>query len=85
MVPEGLQYQSVQEIVSKIRNLGMNAVRLTYATEMIDQMYDNEQDVPIRTAFVRALGQENGTVVFEKVLDKNPTFSRDITRIQASY
>lgn len=87
MVPEGLQYQSVRDIVSKIKSLGMNAVRLTYSTEMIDQIYDNggPQDVPIRTAFVRTLGQENGTVVFEKILEKNPTFSKDITRIQASY
>lgn len=37
MVPEGLQYQSVETIVSKIKSLGMNSIRLTYATELIDQ------------------------------------------------
>lgn len=31
MIPEGLQYQPIAAIVSKIRSLGMNAIRLTYA------------------------------------------------------
>lgn len=34
-LPEGLQYQSINTIVSKIKSLGMNVVRLTFATEMI--------------------------------------------------
>lgn len=85
MVPEGLQYQAVQDIVHKISSLGMNAVRLTYATEMIDQIYNHGMvDVPISSSFVKALGQENGTTVFGKVLEKNPTFPSDITHIQAS-
>ncbi|KAJ8107951.1 hypothetical protein ONZ43_g6573 [Nemania bipapillata] len=45
----------------------MNAIRLTYAIEMIDQYYDNgEQDITIQTAFVDALGQEDGTAIYNK-------------------
>lgn len=85
MVPEGLQYQSIHDIVAKIKSLGMNAVRLTYATEMIDQIYDNGmKDVLVGDSFVRALGQANGTFMFGKVLEKNPTFARNITHIQVS-
>jgi hypothetical protein len=56
MVPEGLQYESIQSIVSKIKSLGMNVIRLTYAIEMIDDILDDGGDVSIRTAFQRALG-----------------------------
>jgi hypothetical protein len=41
MIPEGLQYQSIESIVSKIKSLGMNVIRLTYAIEMIDDILDN--------------------------------------------
>ena len=83
MVPEGLQYQSVQFIVSKIKGLGMNVVRLTYATQMVDEIFDNGgQDIPIQTAFIRALGQDNGTAVYDKVLKNNPAFGPATTRLQ---
>ncbi|KAI0875573.1 glycoside hydrolase superfamily [Hypoxylon argillaceum] len=83
MIPEGLQYQSVETIVSKIKSLGMNAVRLTYAIEMIDQYYDNgEQDITIQTAFIDALGQEDGTTIYNKVVANNPSFGNGTTRLQ---
>lgn len=85
MIPEGLQYQSVATIVSKIKSLGMNVIRLTYATEMIDQIYSNGGvDIPISKAFTTALGATNGPKVFNQVLAKNPTFSSSITRLQVS-
>lgn len=34
MVPEGLQYQSIETIVSRVKSLGMNVIRLTYAIEV---------------------------------------------------
>lgn len=34
MVPEGLQYQSIETIVSRVKGLGMNVIRLTYAIEV---------------------------------------------------
>lgn len=34
MIPEGLQYQSIETIVSRVKSLGMNVIRLTYAIEV---------------------------------------------------
>lgn len=85
MIPEGLQYQSVANIVAKLTEAGINVIRLTYAIELIDQIYENGGvDVPVSTAFVEALGQENGTAVFQEVLKANPTFSENITRLEVS-
>ncbi|KAI0401941.1 glycoside hydrolase superfamily [Xylaria palmicola] len=83
MIPEGLQYQSIETIVSKIKSLGMNAIRLTYATEMIDQYYENgEQDVTMQRAFADALGEEAGMGVYDKVVANNPSFGPETTRLQ---
>ncbi|KKY39576.1 putative glycoside hydrolase family 5 protein [Diaporthe ampelina] len=83
MVPEGLQYQSIETIVSKIKSVGMNSIRLTYATELIDQIYmNNGADISIQQSFVNALGQDNGTDIFNKVIAKNPSFSSNTTRLQ---
>lgn len=83
MIPEGLQYQSIETIVSKIKSIGMNSVRLTYAIELIDQIYENGGvDIPIGTAFINALGSENGTKVLNQVMDKNPSFTPYTTRLQ---
>lgn len=85
MIPEGLQYQSVAYIVSKLKEIGMNAVRLTYAIEMIDQIYENGgEDIPLSQAFISALGEANGTTVFNQVLAANPDFSTNITRLGVS-
>lgn len=85
MIPEGLQYQSVASIVALIKDAGMNVIRLTYAIELIDQIYENGGvDVPVSTAFVNALGEANGTSVFQEVLSKNPTFAENITRLEVS-
>ncbi|KAK7960923.1 glycoside hydrolase family 5 protein [Apiospora saccharicola] len=84
MLPEGLQYQSVSSIVSKIKSLGMNAVRLTYAIEMVDQIVANgNRDIPIAKAFIDALGQENGTAVLQQVLRNHQgLFDENTTRLQ---
>lgn len=83
MIPEGLQFQSVANIIAQIKSTGMNVIRLTYAIEMIDQIYDNGgTDIPVLTAFVNALGEDNGTAVFQEVLAANPGFSEDITRLE---
>lgn len=85
MLPEGLQYQSISDIVSKIKGLGMNVIRLTYAIEMVDQITNNGgKDIPIQTAFVNALGQQNGSAVYAKVVANNPTFNAATTRLQVS-
>ena len=83
MVPEGLQYQSIQTIVSDIKSLGMNVVRLTYAIQMIDQIYDNDgDDIDLQTAFVDALGDDNGTSVLAAVLANNPQFTESTKRLE---
>lgn len=82
MLPEGLQYASVESIVSKIKELGLNVIRLTYAIEMIDQIYENGgRDVPILTALTEALGTENGTKIYNDVLANNPSFNSHTTRL----
>lgn len=83
MIPEGLQHQSIPAIVSKTKSLGMNAIRLTYATEMIDQIYDNgREDITIETALINALGRENGTQVLDSIIKNNPAFSPTTTRLE---
>lgn len=83
MIPEGLQYQSVEEVLSDIKSIGMNAIRLTYATELVDQIYNNNgEDVDLKTAFEEGLGKENGTLVLERVLENNPSFSPETKRLE---
>ena len=84
MVPEGLQYSSIESIVSKIKSLGMNAIRLTYAIEMIDDIFDGGGDVDLKTTFTNALGDENGVAVYNKVTANNPQFGPDTTRMEVS-
>ncbi|CAN8105372.1 unnamed protein product [Discula destructiva] len=83
MIPEGLQYQSVANIVAKLTEAGINVIRLTYAIELIDQIYENGGvDVSVSTALANALGETNGTIVFQKILEANPAFGEDITRLE---
>ena len=83
MLPEGLQYQSIQSIVSKLKDLGMNVIRLTWSIELVDQIYENGgKDVTLKSAFTSALGQDNGTAIFNKVIKNNPQFSETTTRLQ---
>lgn len=82
MVPEGLQYQSIEKIVSDIKSLGMNSIRLTYAIQMVDQIFDNNgNDIDIKTAFTNGLG-DDGADVLAKVLSSNPQFTESTTRLQ---
>jgi hypothetical protein len=84
MIPEGLQYQSIENIVGKIKGLGMNSVRLTYATELVDTLLDrgNLGDITVRDSLTKALGENNGSEVFKKILKNNPQFSEKTTRFQ---
>ncbi|KAI1499096.1 glycoside hydrolase superfamily [Biscogniauxia marginata] len=83
MIPEGLQYQSIESVVSKIKSLGMNAIRLTYAIELIDDIYaNNGQDTTVKASFINALGETNGTRVYNEFIAKNPSFGDTTTRLQ---
>jgi hypothetical protein len=83
MLPEGLQYSSVASIVSKVKSLGMNVIRLTFAIQMIDEYYANgEKDTPIGQSIRTALGEANGTKILAQVLAQNPTFTANTTRLE---
>ncbi|KAF1957223.1 glycoside hydrolase [Byssothecium circinans] len=82
MIPEGLQHASVASIVSWIPKSGLNSVRLTFATEMIDDIYSNSANQTLEKSVLNALGTDNGTVVLQQILDKNPEFTKETTRLQ---
>ncbi|KAI9148209.1 Glycosyl hydrolase 5 family protein [Paramyrothecium foliicola] len=83
MIPEGLQYRSVEQIVSQITSVGMNAIRLTFAIQMVDQIFANcGKDISLEQAFFRGLGTENGTRILEQVLEHNPSFTASTTRFE---
>jgi hypothetical protein len=82
MIPEGLQYQSIENIVGKIAELGFNAVRLTFAIEMVDDILDGGGDVSLAQTLTNALGQTNGTVVLQEIVTNNPQFTPNTTRLQ---
>lgn len=83
MIPDGLHYQSIESVITKIKSTGMNAIRLTYAIQMIDDIYSkNGQDTTVRQSFINALGQTNGAKVYSQFLAKNPSFNDSTTRLQ---
>ncbi|KAI1332502.1 glycoside hydrolase family 5 protein [Xylariaceae sp. FL0255] len=82
MIPEGLQYQSIATIVSMMKSVGMNAIRLTYAIQMVDEIYENGKDTTVQQSFITALGQTNGTSAYAKFIAKNPSFNSTTTRLQ---
>ncbi|KAI7284942.1 hypothetical protein KC345_g1975 [Hortaea werneckii] len=64
MVPEGLEWSSVDDILDMIQSVGFNFIRLTYAVEMVDQIYASDgNDVPLDIAMINGLGYANGTKV----------------------
>jgi hypothetical protein len=85
MLPEGLEYQSIANIVGKISQTGFNTVRLTFAIEMIDDVLDNGGDVSLNDTLVNALGVENGTVILGDILNNNPQFTAETTRLQVGH
>jgi hypothetical protein len=82
MLPEGLGYSPISCIVQKIYDTGFNAVRLTFAIEMVDDILDNGGDVTLNDTLTRALGQTNGTIMLGRILANNPQFTAETTRLQ---
>lgn len=82
MIPEGLQYQSIKTLVSHIKGFDLNVVRLTFAIEMVDDILDNGGDVSLKTSLINALGQSNGAVILNQILQNNPQFTETTTRLQ---
>lgn len=83
MIPEGLQYNSIRNITTMVKDLGFSVVRLTFATEMIDDLYDNDmKDTTIAESLDNALGEANGTKILDQILEHNPNFSERTTRLE---
>lgn len=82
MLPEGLQYNSAANIAALIKSLGMNVVRLTYAIEMVDDIYSNAGDQTLSATLNNALGTTNGPKVLAEILKNNPSFTAQTTRLQ---
>lgn len=82
MIPEGLSHQSIAAIVQKIADFGFNTVRLTFATEMVDDILDNGGDVTLVDALTIAMGQDNATELLMDILLSNPGFTPQTTRLE---
>lgn len=83
MVPEGVEWSSVRDILDLAKSVGFNFVRLTYAVEMVDQIYaSNGSDVPLNVAMINGLGYENGTKVTKEIVEKNPGWTKDTARFE---
>ncbi|WQF87077.1 Putative glycoside hydrolase, family 5, glycoside hydrolase superfamily [Colletotrichum destructivum] len=82
MIPEGLQYQSVEHIVRRIAETGFNSVRLTFASEMVDDIVERGGDVSLKTTLQNALGPENGTAVMAQIIKNNPAFGEGTRRLE---
>ncbi|KAK2774481.1 cellulase family protein [Colletotrichum kahawae] len=82
MLPEGLQFQNISHIVTKIAETGFNSVRLTFATEMVDDIVDKGGDITIKATLEKALGAENGTKVMKQIVSNNPGFSESTKRLE---
>jgi len=83
MIPEGLEWQSADAIIEKIANVGYNFICLTYAIEMVDDIYlRNGSDVPLEVAMINALGYENGTKVTNEIVARNPGWNASTTRFE---
>lgn len=81
MLPEGLQYQSISHIVTKIAETGFNSVRMTFAIEMVDDIVERGGDVTLKTTLQNALGPENGTAVMNQIMKNNPSFNETTKRL----
>ncbi|KAF6834547.1 beta-galactanase [Colletotrichum plurivorum] len=83
MIPEGLEWASVDKILDDVESVGFNYIRMGYAIEMVDQIYDREgEDVPLEVAMITALGYVNGTKVTNDIIRHNPSWTRETTRFE---
>ncbi|KAI1401245.1 glycoside hydrolase family 5 protein [Hypoxylon fuscum] len=83
MIPEGLEWKSAEEILDDVVGVGFNFIRMGYAIQMIDEVYDRGgEDVPLEVALIMALGYENGTKVTNEIIAKNPSWTRETTRFE---
>ncbi|KAI1471882.1 glycoside hydrolase family 5 protein [Daldinia caldariorum] len=83
MIPEGLEWKSAEDILDDVVGVGFNFIRMGYAIQMVDEIYDRGgDDVPLEVAMIVALGYENGTKVTNDIIAKNPNWTRETTRFE---
>jgi endoglucanase len=82
MIPEELEWASADKIID-IANVGFNYIRMGYAIEMIDQVYDrNGINVPLEMALINAFGYVSDAKVTNEIVEKNPGWSAPTTRFE---
>lgn len=59
----------------------MNVIRLTYAIEMVDDIFSNKNST-LSAALDNALGSVNGSIVLQQILSHNPSFTASTTRLE---
>jgi endoglucanase len=82
MIPEGLQHSSINDIVSWFPKLGLNSVRMPFAIQMVDDYLANNPNQTLEKSVLNAIPGTNGTKVLNSILQKNPEFTKDTTRLQ---
>lgn len=83
MVPEGLEKQSAEDILDNVASLGMNFLRMGYSAQMVDEVFESDQDdVPLEAAMIKALGYYNGTRVTTDIVKHNPSWNRNTGRFK---
>ncbi len=83
MLPEGIEFRSIAEIVGMMKYVGYNFVRHTYAIQMIDQIYENMgNDITVYDSLVQGMGQENGTRIMNMISENNPQITKTTTRFE---
>ncbi|KAI0171742.1 glycoside hydrolase family 5 protein [Hypoxylon sp. FL1284] len=83
MIPEGLEWKSAEDILNDVAGIGFNFIRMGYAIQMVDEIYDRGgDDVPLEISMIMALGYENGTKVTNEIIAKNPSWTRETTRFE---
>lgn len=83
MVPEGLEKRSAADILDDVESLGMNFLRMGYSAQMVDEVFESDQDdVPLEAAMIKALGYYNGTRITTNIVKHNPKWKRSTGRFQ---
>ncbi|KAJ3560188.1 hypothetical protein NPX13_g9387 [Xylaria arbuscula] len=83
MIPEGLEWKSAADILDDVASVGFNFIRMGYAIQMVDEIYDRDgHDVPMIDALTAALGSANGTRVAKAIVEKNPSWTVKTTRFE---
>ncbi|KAF2746381.1 glycoside hydrolase family 5 protein [Sporormia fimetaria CBS 119925] len=81
MIPGGLQYASVESIVTKIKSLKMKIIRLAFPIEMVDDIKDNGRDIALQQTFHKALAGK-GESIYQSVIKNSPQIKSTTTRLK---